>query len=97
MGPSLRVLQTIRQTGKDGPVWDRPLRKERNRFDICSAVGAGVLTRPPWQFPRLFVGAHSVRPRAAEVVGPYTDVGGHVAGEGLTPARVQAGNATIQE
>ena len=22
-----------------------------------SAVGAGALTRPPWQFPRLFVGA----------------------------------------
>ena len=75
MGPPLRVLQTIRRTGRDGPVWDRPLRKERNRFDICSAVGAGVLTRPPWQFPLLFVGAHSVRPRAAEVVGPYGKTG----------------------
>ena len=46
MGPSLRVLQTIRQTGKDGPVWDRPLRKERNRFDICRRGGAeGELPR----------------------------------------------------
>ncbi len=46
MGPSLRVLQTIRQTGGDGPVWDRPLRKERNRFDICRRGGAeGELPR----------------------------------------------------
>ena len=33
--------------------------------------------------------------RAAGVVGPYTDAGGYAAGEGLTPARVQAGNAII--
>ena len=28
-----------------GPVWDRPLRKDR--YVSTSAVGAGVLTRPP--------------------------------------------------
>src|SRR5699024_6863016 len=43
---------------------------EKNKTVSLFAVGAGVLTRPPWQFPRLFVGAHSVRPRAAEVSAP---------------------------
>ena len=53
MGPPLRVLQTIRQTGKDGPVWDRPLRKERNRFDICRRGGAC----PSHHSPKSAVGA----------------------------------------
>ena len=47
MGPPLRVLQTIRQTGRDGPVWDRPLRKERNRFDICRRGGACLSRHSP--------------------------------------------------
>ena len=31
-----------------GPVWDRPLRKDR--YVSTSAVGAGVLTRPLWRW-----------------------------------------------
>ena len=32
-------------TGTPGPVWDRPLRKDRRVSGY--SVGAGVLTRPP--------------------------------------------------
>ena len=53
--------------GASGPT------KDKRTFGY--AVGTGALTRPPWQFPLLFVGAHSVRPRAAEVVGPYGKTG----------------------
>ena len=53
MGPPLRVLQTIRQTGRDGPVWDRPLRKERNCFDIYRRGGAC----PSRHSPKSAVGA----------------------------------------
>ena len=51
-GPIIRAVRSNRRggpmwppTGTPGPVWDRPLRKDRRVSGY--SVGAGVLTRPP--------------------------------------------------